>query len=845
MKDLDLTNIEFINAIEFAEETNKSVFLTGKAGTGKTTFLKYLKENSQKSMVVLAPTGVAAINAGGTTINSFFHLPFGPFVPNDQRLNTSSLGSDNNETIYDTFRYGQNKKDVLNRLELLIIDEVSMIRADTLDVINKILKVFRKKPYLPFGGVQIILIGDTYQLPPVVKEQDGQILSEFYSSEFFFASQAWSELNPIHIELKKIYRQKDQKFIDILNRIRKKELLPSDIELLNSKLNPSFNGFQEGYITLSTHRSKVDQINASNLDKLEGEEFQFEGLVKGEFPDGAKPTEHILTLKEGAQIMFVKNDSSEMKEFYNGKLGVVSSIEGEVIKVLDDENNEIELKRALWENFQYTYNKEKGRVEQVLQGSFEQFPVKLAWAITVHKSQGLTFDKAIVDLAGSFTSGQVYVALSRCTSLDHLVLKSRISENSIKVAPKVLEFGDSIASEEEVKEKMVDAKADHLYQKARIAFEKRNIEDAIELFKDAVELRNDINKPDFKRYLIVHFNKLNSSKNILINSLISKVHIRKSKNRIAQNNKEIDSNEISKEKSDLIKKYIEMAMDYCNVGDYGRAIIFYEQAIRYDPNNYEAYKNKAFCRKKLDDYIGAIADYNKAMELYPESDDFYWMRAFCKKTITDFSGAVDDYTKAIKIDSKKDSFFRNRAFCYKNLKKYDKAIEDCNKSIELNPEDSHSYEIKAECKYNLKDYEAAIKDYDKSIQLSKLINGYNTKAFRNRTKCKLKIKDYKGVISDYNRIVKIFKYEGEPLIKRAYCREMLQDYEGAILDYTKAIKLNDFEFYVFWHRAYCREKIKDYTGARTDLKEGMKRLPNYGAHHDKWKGLKKRLNVPN
>ena len=395
---LDKENVEFNNATEFVQQTDKLIYLTGKAGTGKTTFLKHIKSITDKNTVILAPTGVAAINAGGVTIHSFFQIPFGPFLPNDFRLRTNSFSTESKETIYTTFKYQEEKKKIIENLELLIIDEISMVRCDVLDVIDKILRVFRKTNHLPFGGVQVMLIGDTFQLPPIANSNEWNILSQFYKTPFFFSSKVIEENKPLYIELKKIYRQNEQEFIDLLNRVRINKVSTSDFNILNSKYNPTFASNDSDYIILATHNNIVNQTNLTKLNQLETELFTFEANVDKIFPDKIMPTDRLLKLKVGSQIMFIKNDTGERKKFYNGKIGKIKVLEKKKIIVVFDNEQEVEVERAEWENIRYTYNKEEKKIEEEIIGTFKQYPIRLAWAITVHKSQGLTFEKVIADL---------------------------------------------------------------------------------------------------------------------------------------------------------------------------------------------------------------------------------------------------------------------------------------------------------------------------------------------------------------------------------------------------------------------------------------------------------------
>ncbi len=509
---LDKENLAFNHAVEFIHHTDKLIYLTGKAGTGKTTFLKYIKRTTEKNVVILAPTGVAAINAGGVTINSFFQIPFGPFVPDDARLRTKAIGPGKKETIFSNFRYGEEKRKIIANLELLIIDEISMVRCDTLDVIDQILKVFRNKPYLPFGGVQVILIGDTFQLPPIADASQWAILSQFYKTAFFFSSQVIQHHTPIYIELKKIYRQKDQGFIDLLNKIRVNKLTLPDFHQLNTKYNPAFSGEGEDFIILATHNRIVQEINAEKLAQLKTPSFSYEAKIEGTFPTNAMPTDEHLALKVGAQVMFVKNDTGEEKRFFNGKIGKIKSLAEDEIIVVFDNQQEVNIERATWENVQYEYNEEEGRVKEEVVGSFEQFPIKMAWAITVHKSQGLTFDKVIADLGNAFAAGQVYVALSRCTSFDGLVLKSKVTPYAVKTDPQALLFAQNETPSTLVIEELNTGKADFFYKKARYYFEKGNFKPAFSYLLKALEFRDDSRTAAFERYLRLHLQRLFSFK---------------------------------------------------------------------------------------------------------------------------------------------------------------------------------------------------------------------------------------------------------------------------------------------------------------------------------------------
>jgi hypothetical protein len=440
----NLTNPQLELAFDFVRYTNQNIFLTGKAGSGKTTFLHNLKHQSPKRMVVVAPTGVAAINAGGLTIHSFFQMSFGPQLPQtNQSLSINNPSAFNIPTAFK--RFSKEKINIIRSLDLLVIDEISMVRADMLDGIDEVLRRFRDKRK-SFGGVQLLMIGDLQQLAPIVKDDEWNILKKYYDTFYFFSSCALRQSGFISIELKHIYRQSDENFIKLLNQIRENKLDASTLQELNKRYRPNFiPKDDEGYIILTTHNNQAQEINHSKLHKLKTKSFFFQAFVDGEFPEYIYPTEVELELKTGVQVMFVKNDSSFEKRYYNGKIGTVVNIEEDGIEVqCKDEDNSIFVQREEWKNAKYALNKESGEIEENVIGTFEQYPLKLAWAITIHKSQGLTFEKAIINARLSFAHGQVYVALSRCKSLEGLVLSAPIEMKSVKNDPTVVFFTNQV-----------------------------------------------------------------------------------------------------------------------------------------------------------------------------------------------------------------------------------------------------------------------------------------------------------------------------------------------------------------------------------------------------------------
>jgi hypothetical protein len=427
-------------ALDFVEQTGKNIFLTGKAGTGKTTFLRSLKERIFKRMIVVAPTGVAAINAGGVTIHSFFQMPFGPQIPN-QVQDRFSDASENSGRFKNIQHFSKVKISIIKSLDLLVMDEISMVRADLLDGIDEVLRRFRDRNK-PFGGVQLLMIGDLQQLAPIVREDEWRILRPYYETMFFFGSRALQKSAYITIELRHIFRQKDEHFIRILNKIRDNTADDLVLNELNKRYIPGFHKEnKEGYITLTTHNSQAQTINDNELRKLSAKPFKYKAEVEGDFPEFTFPTDFDLTLKKGAQVMFIKNDPAPEKRFFNGKIGAIIHIEEEEIVVkCKDDDRPISVERLEWHNYKYDMNEDTKEIEETIAGTFIQYPLKLAWAITIHKSQGLTFDKAVVDANAAFAFGQVYVALSRCRSLEGLVLSSPVLAHCIKSDAKVSEF---------------------------------------------------------------------------------------------------------------------------------------------------------------------------------------------------------------------------------------------------------------------------------------------------------------------------------------------------------------------------------------------------------------------
>ena len=612
LQHIDLDNPEFQDAWSVIQKTHRSVFLTGKAGTGKSTFLKYICANTKKEHVVLAPTGIAAVNVGGQTMHSFFKIPFKPMLPDDPDYA-------NPARMRKMLRYTKEKIKLIQRLELIIIDEISMVRADIIDFVDRVLRVYSGNMREPFGGKQLLLVGDIFQLEPVVTHDTRDILRRYYKNFFFFNARAFEQLNLVSVELRKIYRQSDNDFIALLDRVRVNRASAADIARLNQRCNPDYQEVNDHFaITLATRRDTVDSINDEHMKALKTPEYVYEGAIEGDFPDNSLPTAYRLVLKEGAQVIFIRNDKEG--RWYNGTIAKVTRLSENSVYVALEGGEEMRIEPEVWENMQYTYNEKEKKVEEKVLGSFAQIPLKPAWALTVHRSQGLTFNNVVIDFAGgAFTGGQTYVALSRCTSLEGITLLKPLSDRDIIVNMAVVDFSRQFNNRQIIDEAMEHERANQLYRRAIQAFDNQEFESCVDYFTQAVKIKDYLQNPVVKRMIS---KKLNSFK------------------------KHIRTIERLKQVIDNQKKTLQgLALEYASLGD---------QALEIGDSGVVGEGSTPYQRRDDIAIRSALANYNKALRIMPDCIQAMIGKARLLMSLDQLESAEVELMHAITVD--KDNF---------------------------------------------------------------------------------------------------------------------------------------------------------------------------------------------
>ncbi len=649
---IDTSNAEQKNALDLITYTRQSVFLTGRAGTGKSTFLKNLCESTKKKFVVLAPTGIAAINAGGVTLHSFFKLPFRPMLPDDPDLDLRG------GRIFDFFKYRKEHRKIIREVELIIIDEISMVRADTIDTIDRILRVYSENMREPFGGKQMVFVGDIFQLEPVVAGDSRDIIRRFYPNAFFFSARVFRETTLVPIEFTKIYRQKDPEFITLLDNIRDGKIPKESVNLLNNRVMPDFEpSDDEMYITLATRRDNVDFINERRLAMLSTQEYVSQGVIDGDFPEGSLPTALQLVLKEGAQVMFIHNDVEFPRRWVNGSLGTVSQIDADGnVFVLMEDGREFLVELNTWRNYRYRYNEQEQRIEEEIIGTFTQLPLKAAWAITIHKSQGLTFSRVVVDFTGGvFAGGQAYVALSRCTSLQGIVLKKSIEAGDVFVRPEIMQFSKRFNDARLLEKAMKEADADRYYAESNRLFDQMNFGEAIDVFIRAIRSRYDMEKPLVKRFIRRKLNVIASLK--------------------AENNR------LRQQMQEQREALQEFAHEYYLLGnesvvaykDTRAALANFNKALALNPTFVDAWVRKGVTLYDVGDYYEADVCFNRAVKLSPLYFKALYNRGKNRIALKDYDLAITDLLKASDLNARHVGTHLLLADAYSQLEQYELA----------------------------------------------------------------------------------------------------------------------------------------------------------------------------
>ena len=647
--DIDLNNDEFQNAWKLINYTHQSVFLTGKAGTGKSTFLKYIRDNIKKKYVVLAPTGIAAVNVGGVTMHSFFRIPLKPLLPDDPDFAVKRLR--------ERMKYPKDLCKLIKELELIIIDEISMVRADVIDFIDKILRVYSSNMREPFGGKQLLLVGDIFQLEPVVTSDMREVLRTHYQNSYFFSANAFSQIEIVPIELKKIYRQNDSQFISMLDRIRMGRPLQEDVLKLNQRVferDSASTSDDKMVMTLATRRDMVDTINENRLKELSSKEMTYTGQITGDFPENSLPTTMELTIKVGAQVVFIKNDRE--KRWVNGSIGKIVKAKKNSIEIELESGAKYAVEKAVWENIVYKYDEKTNRVIENVIGTFEQYPIKLAWALTVHKSQGLTFNNVVIDIGrGAFSSGQTYVALSRCRSFEGMQLRSTVSERDIFVNPSIIEFSRQFNNQALINKALQHAYADDCYHEAAVAFDRGDMSVAVDKFIDGVKSRNELNNEVATRLLKYKLSRITRMEQQL------------------EAYREIIASNAVKFQS-LAKEYVQMG-DYCvHEGmDYTPAIANYDKALSLDDKCVDAWYGKGLALMDSGESADAINCFERVYAI----DGNHFNAAFQLGNIYrregDMALALDWYLIAQKCDNTNAPVLERIADVYESIGDDDQA----------------------------------------------------------------------------------------------------------------------------------------------------------------------------
>lgn len=642
-ENIDLNNAEFQNVWNLIQHTRQSVFLTGKAGTGKSTFLKYICANTRKKYVVLAPTGIAAVNVGGQTLHSFFKIPFRPLLSDDPDFSPHQIRK--------TLRYTKDKVKLIQQLELIIIDEISMVRADIIDFVDKVLRNYSGNMREPFGGKQLLFVGDIFQLEPVVPRDMREILQREYRQFFFFNARVFGDLGLVPIELRKIYRQSDSDFVSLLDRVRVNRAARTDLMRLNARCNPQYS--DDGFvITLATRRDTVNSINDERMAALKTPEYTYNGEIEGNFPENDLPTALQLTLKEGAQVIFIRNDKEG--RWVNGTIGQIYALSDTLVSVVLEDGDIHQIEPETWENIQYAYDEKKKAVIENILGSFKQYPIKPAWALTVHKSQGLTFNKVVIDFAGgAFTSGQTYVALSRCTSLEGITLLKPLSERDIIVNSAVVEFSHRFNDQHAIDDAINQEKARQLYIRSKHAFEHQEWSECVRCFAQATSINNQIQNPAVQRLI--------AQKLASFNQVVNQVKVLQ---------------EVVDSQNKLLK---ELAKEYAAMGDqtqgfgslvgedavvYGEAgplddisiktaLANYNKALRIDGECIEAMLGKARLMTAIDETEQAMACYEQALAADATCYAAHVGIAQLHESLKQTPEAIKSYKRAIKADKRR------------------------------------------------------------------------------------------------------------------------------------------------------------------------------------------------